>query len=276
MGGLVKVARSDLLRFQDFVRGRPSATATRPLADFNNGVVVNVFILILLFAPAFPTALAVALLAVWNVALITRAIASLRHWIIGCTVDGLLIKAFTRRAGDETYDLIGLELQDIASLSATTVEIIWPRTRPTLVGFLRIKLEQDAHTSLKLSYMTANQCDASRERFVEYGDDSLFIQWKIFWPALETFLKRIRVVAPGMKLSPAETSAVDLRRFWSLPEEEQRNLLARVKQLGYGAACVIMLTQYKHMSTAESIAYVACLHGSGAEESGIDGGMHLG
>jgi hypothetical protein len=58
-----------------------------------------------------------------------------------------------------------------------------------------------------------------------------------------------------------------------LPEEEQRELFARVKRLGFGTACVIVLTHYKHLSRAEAIAYVACLDANEAEESAGEHGI---
>ena len=103
-------------------------------------------------------------------------------------------------------------------------------------------------------------CDAIVGRLVERVDDSLFIQWKIYKPALEKFLTRMLRLVPTLSIAPTENSTIDLRRFWCLLEEEQRKLFARVKQLGFGTGAVITLTHYRHMPRAEAISYIARLN----------------
>lgn len=126
----------------------------------------------------------------------------------------------------------------------------------------------------ELSDILLNRCDV--EQSVVLTGCSLFIQWKIYKPTLERFLNRVALLAPSVKITTSECSAIDLRRFWALPEDVQRVLFARVKQLGFGTACVIMLTHYKHLSRVEAIAYVACLNMNedSAEASALNTEQH--
>lgn len=148
----MKLDRSDSPRLKAYMTALSSVRATSPLAEFHQGIVVNVFLLVLLLAPGFPKTIAMALLGLWNIVFIGRAIASRRHWVVICAADRLLVRAFasgTKAPTEETRnDVIELDFREIGSLSIKEVEIIWPRTRPTVVKFLRITLGQNAQACL--------------------------------------------------------------------------------------------------------------------------------
>jgi hypothetical protein len=128
----------------------------------------------------FPKGLAAALLICWNIAFVSRSIASRRHWVAVCAADRFFTRVFATGATPKPdvrhNDVIELEAREIVSLSIKAVEIIWPRTRPTVVKFLRIKVDQDVERDLaKLSQILSNACDMDQGRSVGFSDDSLFI-----------------------------------------------------------------------------------------------------
>jgi hypothetical protein len=63
----VKLDRSDSPRLKAYMTALSSVRATSPLAEFHQGIVVNVFLLVLLLAPGFPKTIAMALLGLWNI-----------------------------------------------------------------------------------------------------------------------------------------------------------------------------------------------------------------
>ena len=99
-------------------------------------------------------------------------------------------------------------------------------------------------------------CDLHRRWLVAFKDGKLHLQW-LWKPCLQRFLSRIATLYPDLMCAVKEERRIDLVHFASRAESEQRDLLAQVKRLGYGAACVLILKRYKHLSMAQATEYMA-------------------
>jgi hypothetical protein len=245
-----------------------------PVVVVGNAAIV-VFILIARVAVPTLTALEVglALLLIWNLLLAVRRRLGKTNWVVAASGDCVLAKLFAPRGlGSRLVaspNVLEMRTGEIASVWSKTTDIIWPRTKPSVVEWLVIEPSstglKDFEKQAQGLFPSSETCDPYREWFAAWRDTRLLIPWDLCRPGLPEFWTLVRAQKPNLTILEGERSSVDLRVFWSKPEQEQRELLTKAKRLGYGLTCILMLKRHRNMARAEALRYLSSL-GTDLEE----------
>lgn len=206
-----------------------------------------------------------ALSIAWMLAFVYRTRIGNRHWVLAVGSSALLVKLFTKSPGlfdlRESPSTVGLK-RDVLELLASDISdcyrgnalIIWSGMRRTTVEWLIIECDPSLEETVSLDYLKSPtfRCGSDETWFVEYEHGRLFVRW-LLRPGLQSFLSDFSALRGTSK---DRTVVIDVTQFAHLTEEGQAELVGRLKRLGFGAACLMILRRHKQMSLSEALSFV--------------------
>ncbi len=267
----MRLLRSDSSDVARVLASRDCILVRRRLYDFPTALLGNAIILVLLAGARVAIAtlpvlrIGLSLLLLWNLMLAVRTKLGKTNWVVAVSGKVFLLKLFVPRGpgGVATADLNVMEMhqEEIASLSFLTTDLMWPGTSPSVIQWLVVEPSSTSREAFedcaRPLFPSSWGCDPHREWFAGWKDMKVFVRWELFQPDLPHFWTLIRLQKPNYSIAEGQRSSLDLRTFWSKPEEEQSELLRSAKRLGFGPTCILILKRYRHMSAAESLRYLA-------------------
>lgn len=188
------------------------------------------------------------------------------NWVVmGCR-DRVLVRLFVRRGEQVTAqqpDVIMLEASEIASMSARTVEVFLYGPKPKVVEWLVLEPAQkvSADISDHIRQLVSDiAVDPWKQAIVSDEEGRLTMKWKWCRPLLPVFLQQIARQCPSVVIAHEDRSQLDLNGIWRgisrNLDAQQRQMLVRAKNLGFGRKCRWLLSRYKYMTFKESSTYL--------------------
>lgn len=207
-----------------------------------------------------------------NVFYLWRSRSPRLNWVVAIWSGRVYIRLFVKRGnnqdGDEPNVMI-LEHSEIASIAAKTIDVYLYGPKPKVIEWLVIEPADPVRGEVfdhisPLQPGMPNLCgirpiDAGKQVLVGNEEGPLTIEWRWCRPALRTFLQQIALQCPSMVI-PEQRSELDLNGIWHGfrrgPTAEQRRMLLRAKQLGFGSKCVQLLSLYRFIPLREARGYL--------------------
>jgi hypothetical protein len=243
-----------------------SVCARDLLADFPIAVIGSacgfaLFPVVSIFIRLSAAALVVAgALIVWNGYCAWRTYFTKRNWVVALTPEALSVRIFRHLGPREVIpdpDVLQLLLPEVNSLSIQDIEIIWSSIRRTRIRCLLI--EPKMRIPAELESFREYGCGVPKHQLATLQAGSLLLKWSYWYPALEEFLERASERYLSLSVGETQRVSFDLFGFMSQSELQQRTLLHQLKQLGFGAACVLMLRRRMRMSAADAARLINSL-----------------
>ncbi len=245
-----------------------SLAADAPLAILGSAISVALSVATGMFVGVFTAgALLLCMLASWNGFLLWRTYCTRRNWVIAITPGTCLVRILRhlgpQQACSTEPSVLWLEASEVDSLSIEMIEIVWSSIRRTALPCLLIKPRYPAaeasHLIEESGLFIEYSCDSPTQRLASWHSEGLLIPWTYCHPKLDDYLRNISACHCAFLIQAPHPLSLDLRDFVLWSDAEQRATLRRLKQLGFGQACVMLLKRRMRMSRIDAVTLMDSL-----------------
>ena len=202
-------------------------------------------------------------LVLWIAIFVYRAYLTNRRWIVAVTAEGVLLRLFrsvsvsrTGEHGHNQRSVLKLRCDEVESIAAGEVKIIWSSIRHQLVKYLFIMptdaVLQDGELEAALASFHGYRCLDDVQRLAMFRERSVLVRWAGCRPVLAAFLQNVSSSGAKIVVSPQRVITVDLRNLVVMPEGERNDLLLFLRTMGFSEACVVTLSMRLRMSRHEA------------------------